>query len=181
MCDCCICYESIPKWYPRTKCCNQLIHTQCIQKVYGPRKIHHHYPEMVDIRCPWCRSLMVKYRRTRSSLRVQDKIQANLKRQLKAKSKAEVFILQWKMYMYMKKNVNTNGYTRFTFPSRLDLRLNHLQSKCFKRGSWYLIDQLNEKQKDFIRAHPLWDIHDPIPGNTFKQGPVLEEDGISYD
>ena len=62
---CCICLESVPETYPRTSCCKQLIHCDCLQKCtcsYGATT------------CPLCRIPIQAYPVTRSLYRISKTI-----------------------------------------------------------------------------------------------------------
>ena len=62
---CCVCWENVPGAYPRTSCCKQLIHYDCLQKCecnYG------------ETTCPLCRIPIQAYPATRSLYRISKSI-----------------------------------------------------------------------------------------------------------
>ena len=62
MSDCPICYEWVPSNYPKTTCCGQLIHLDCIRKCRTISDL------IFETECPLCRTPIMKYPNTRRSI-----------------------------------------------------------------------------------------------------------------
>ena len=180
MCDCCICYESIPKGYPRTPCCNQLIHTQCIQQIDKLTGVDYMNKMLVDIKCPWCRSLMYKYRCTRSSNSIQEYLMSCMQAYHTSRDPTTRFMYSWMICKFMKDTINANGYTRYVFPLQIPRHLQFLKQCCLQNSSTFFVDKLSKTQKKLIIENPLWDKSNPgfpcEPNCHIK----LLEDGVTY-
>jgi len=66
MSECPICYEWVPSSHPKTTCCGQFIHSNCIRRCRNISELR------FETSCPLCRTPIMKYPNTRRSISVID-------------------------------------------------------------------------------------------------------------
>ena len=143
--DCPICLENVPASYPKTPCCGQFIHSNCLRKCRNISELS------FETECPLCRAPIIKYPNTRRSRYIIDHLKeliyyCNFIEDSPGKAIAIIYVLEFLMInQTILNSVLPEIYNMFK--SKLEMINEYFDTTTLARHHRRILNGLNNVKK----------------------------------